>query len=108
MRIDHAKRGILCKVIPGALILNIVVIKFIAPKIDEAPARCIDNITISTAGPPCPEVESGAYSVQPGPAPPSTKPEPTSRINEGTNNQKLRLFILGNAISGAPMSKGTK
>ncbi len=50
--IDHAKRGILCNVIPGALILKIVVMKFIAPNIDEAPARCIESITMSTAGPP--------------------------------------------------------
>ena len=34
---DQANKGILCKVIPGALILRIVVIKFIAPKIDDAP-----------------------------------------------------------------------
>ena len=82
--------------------------KFIAPRIEEAPARCIDKITMSTAGPACPDVESGAYMVQPGPAPPSTNPEPTSRMIEGTNNQKLRLFILGKAMSGAPISKGTK
>ena len=62
--------------------LNIVVMKFIAPSIDDAPARCIDSMTMSTAGPPCPEVERGAYSVHPGPAPPSTKPEPTNNINE--------------------------
>ena len=34
---------------------------------------------MSTAGPPCPDVESGAYKVHPGPAPPSTNPDPTSR-----------------------------
>jgi hypothetical protein len=28
-------------------------------------------------------------------------------IKEGGNNQKLILFILGNAISGAPIIKGT-
>ena len=95
-------------VIPGALILNIVVIKFIAPKIEEAPAKCIDKITISTAGPACPAVESGAYIVQPGPAPPSTNPEPISKIIEGTKSQKLKLFILGKAISGAPINNGTK
>ena len=50
IKIDQAKSGILCIVIPGARMLNIVVIKFIAPKIEEAPARCIDNIAISIQG----------------------------------------------------------
>jgi F0F1-type ATP synthase membrane subunit b/b' len=36
----HTNRGILCIVIPGALIFKIVVMKFIAPKIDEIPAKC--------------------------------------------------------------------
>ena len=52
INIDHANKGILCIVIPGALMLNMVVIKLMAPSIDEAPAKCIDKITISTAGPP--------------------------------------------------------
>ena len=93
---------------PGALILNIVVIKLIAPSIEEAPAKCIDKITMSTAGPACPEVDKGAYIVQPGPAPPSTKPEPINNIMDGTRSQKLKLFILGNAMSGAPINNGTK
>ena len=52
---DQTKRGILCNVIPGVLILKIVVIKFIAPRIEEAPARCKLKIAISTAGPACPK-----------------------------------------------------
>jgi hypothetical protein len=36
---DHTNRGVWSHVIPGARILIIVVIKFTAPKIDEAPAR---------------------------------------------------------------------
>lgn len=35
----HTNNGNLCIVIPGALILTIVVMKFIAPKIDEIPAK---------------------------------------------------------------------
>jgi len=38
-KIDHTNRGILSNVIPGARILNIVVIKFIAPRIEEIPAK---------------------------------------------------------------------
>src|SRR5664279_4301649 len=58
-RTDHANSGILCRVIPGARILKMVVMKLIAPRIDDAPAMCIDRITKSTAGPGCPDVESG-------------------------------------------------
>jgi hypothetical protein len=50
---DHTNRGNLSKVIPGALILIIVVIKFIAPIIEEAPAQCKLNIAISTDPPEC-------------------------------------------------------
>ena len=35
----HTNNGNLCIVIPGARIFIIVVIKFIAPKIDEIPAK---------------------------------------------------------------------
>ena len=38
-KIDQTNKGILCRVIPGARILKIVVMKFAAPSIDEAPAR---------------------------------------------------------------------
>jgi hypothetical protein len=36
----QTNKGILCIVIPGVLMFKIVVMKFIAPKIDEIPARC--------------------------------------------------------------------
>jgi len=36
---DHTNKGILSIDIPGALIFKMVVIKFIAPIIEEAPAR---------------------------------------------------------------------
>ena len=45
---------------PGARMLKIVVMKLIAPRIDEAPAMCSDRIAKSTAGPGWPEVDSGA------------------------------------------------
>ena len=58
-------------IVSGVLILKIVVIKFIAPNIDDAPARCKLKIAISTAGPECPKLlERGGYIVQPVPAPP--------------------------------------
>ena len=59
-RTDHTNSGIRCMVMPGARMLKIVVMKLIAPRIDEAPARCSDRMAKSIAGPGCPEVESGA------------------------------------------------
>jgi hypothetical protein len=47
-------------VMPGARMLKIVVMKLIAPMIEDAPARCSARIAKSIAGPGCPEVESGA------------------------------------------------
>ncbi|OIQ69061.1 hypothetical protein GALL_493410 [mine drainage metagenome] len=59
-RIDHTNSGILCRVMPGARMLKIVVMKLMAPRIDEAPARWIDRMAKSTAGPGWPDVDSGA------------------------------------------------
>jgi len=50
---DQTNRGNLSSVNPGALILNIVVIKFIVPIIDEAPAQCKLKMAISTDPPEC-------------------------------------------------------
>jgi hypothetical protein len=47
----QTNKGILCIVIPGARILIIVVIKFRAPKIEAAPAKCKLKIAKSTAEP---------------------------------------------------------
>ena len=59
-RIDHTNSGILCRVMPGARMLKIVVMKLIAPMIEAAPARWSEKIAKSTAGPTEPLVESGA------------------------------------------------
>ena len=50
-RIDHTNSGILCSVMPGARMLKIVVMKLMAPRIEEAPARCSDRMAKSIAGP---------------------------------------------------------
>src|SRR6202012_3287176 len=91
-RIDQTNSGILCRVMPGARMLKIVVMKLMAPRIEEAPARCSDRMAKSTAGPGWPEVDSGAYMVQPGPTrlargSPSTKVEITSRVKEAGSSQ---------------------
>ena len=56
-KIDQANNGILCKVIPGVRMFKIVVIKLIAPNIEEAPAICKLSIAKSIAGPGCPVFE---------------------------------------------------
>ncbi|MGY4327963.1 hypothetical protein ACVWWG_002380 [Bradyrhizobium sp. LB7.2] len=111
-RIDHTNSGILCRVMPGARMLKMVVMKLIAPRIEEAPARWIDRIAKSTAGPGWPEVDSGAYIVQPAPTPlapgsPSTKVDISSSANEAGSSQNEMLFMRGNAMSGAPIISGT-
>ena len=58
--IDHTNSGILCRVMPGARMLKMVVMKLIAPRIELAPARWSEKIAMSTAGPDEPEVDSGA------------------------------------------------
>jgi hypothetical protein len=51
MKTAQTNKGILCIFIPGALIFITVVIKFIAPKIDDAPAKCKLKIAKSTEPP---------------------------------------------------------
>src|SRR6201990_3079274 len=109
---DHTNNGILCRVMPGARMLKIVVMKLIAPRIDDAPARCSDRMAKSTAGPGWPDVDSGAYMVQPAPTPfapgsPSTKVEQSKSAEEAGDRQKEMLFMRGNARSGAPIISGT-
>jgi hypothetical protein len=47
----HPKRANLCSLIPGLLIFNIVVIKFMAPSRLLIPDKCNANIARSTLGP---------------------------------------------------------
>lgn len=106
IKIDQTKSGIVENLIEGFILIE-VVIKLIAPKIDEIPARCKEKIEISTAFPEWNILfERGGYTVHPVPAPLSISiPDRRNRI-EGGSNQNLRLFIRGNAISGAPIING--
>ena len=70
--IAQTNSGILCKVIPGARMLKMVVMKFAAPNIDPAPAKCNERIAKSIDIPGVPSLpDIGGYIVQPTPAPPS-------------------------------------
>ena len=51
---DHRNNGMRNIVMPGARMLTIVAMKLIEPMIEDAPARCIDRITKSAAGPGVP------------------------------------------------------
>jgi hypothetical protein len=83
--------------------------KLIAPIKLLVPARWREKIAYSTAGPGLYRlVDKGGYIVQPvpTPGPPIVKVD-SSRVKLKGNNQKLILFILGNAISGAFIISGT-
>jgi len=78
---------------PGARILRIVVMKLIAPKIDEKPAAKRPMMIKSKAGPGEPLVESGGYMTQPPPKPlplaePGTKKLIKRQISAVGSNQK--------------------
>jgi hypothetical protein len=104
----QTNNGIRSSFIPLDRIFITVVIKFTAPRIDEAPARCNEKMAISTDGPACAMfLASGGYTVHPVPAPFSTAADETSRIKEGGSSQNLMLFSRGNAISGAPSIRGS-
>lgn len=51
--------------------------------------------------------DKGGYTVHPVPAPDSLIPPNISKVIEGGRSQNLILFIRGNAMSGAPIIKGT-
>lgn len=104
----HTNRGIRSRRIPFHRMLIIVVIKLIAPRIEDTPARCREKIARSTEGPEWAKfLARGGYTVHPVPAPFSTAAEDTNRISEGGRSQNLMLFNRGNAISGAPSIRGT-
>ena len=51
-------------------------------------------------------VDKGGYIVHPVATPFETYPLINNKVIDGTKNQNLRLFIRGNAISGADSIKG--
>src|SRR4029078_3898579 len=85
-----------------------VVMKLIAPRIDDAPAKCSDRMAKSMAGPGVPLGESGAERAQPVPMPldpgaPGMNSEVSSRAKDAGSSQKEMLFRRGRAMSGAPI-----
>jgi hypothetical protein len=105
----HPNKASLCNLIPGLLMFNIVVIKFIAPNKLLTPDKCKAKIAKSTLGPLWLCIpDNGGYKVQPVPAPFSIVAANKNRIKLGGSNQKLMLLSLGNAMSGPPTKRGNK
>lgn len=108
IRTLHTNKGIRSKEEEADRILIIVVIKLIAPKIEEIPAKWREKMVKSTD---CPLwnnwLDKGGYTVHPVPLPLSVNEDINKNISEGGRSQKLILFIRGKAISGAPIIMGT-
>src|ERR1700744_5509957 len=103
---DQTNSGILCSVMPGARMLKIVVMKFIAPSNELIPAKCSANNVQSMPGPGSyVAFDSGGYSVQPEPDSPISSPV-TIRQKAGGSSQKLMLLRRGKAMSGEPIISG--
>lgn len=108
IRTDQTNRGVWYCEVAGGFMLMIVVMKLIAPRIEETPARWSEKMVRSTEAPAWAKFPArGGYTVHPVPAPASTPEEARRSKKEGGRSQKLILFIRGNAISGAPIIRGT-
>ena len=96
---------------PGARMLKIVVMKLIAPRIDEAPARWIEKIAKSIAGPVWPDGRERRIDRPAGRHPGRARRPRTSSVSssakEATSSQNEMLFMRGKAMSGAPIIIGT-
>ena len=101
----QTNNGICINDIPGARILNTVAIILIAPIIEDIPRKWTANMRNGNASPVC--NTKGGYIVHPpaGP-PPCINIVLKSNAKANGSIQKLMLFILGKAISGAPIIKG--
>src|SRR5438876_7742513 len=92
-------------VMPGARMFTMVTMTLMAPRIEEAPIRWIEKISIGKDAPVC--STSGGYMVQPpAGAPPGTNSDDSSSVNANGRIQKLKLLRRGSAMSGAPICIG--
>jgi len=106
INIDHTNKDNLT-ILKFPFIFIIVVIKFIAPKIELKPAICKEKIAKSIDTPLWNKfLVKGGYTVQPAPTPPPDIIEHDIKKIEGINNQNVKFFARGNAISGILINKG--
>jgi hypothetical protein len=108
IKTDHTNKGMESIDIEEDRIFIIVVIKLMAPKMEEIPAKCRLKMAKST------DVlewniisERGGYTVHPVPAPVPAKADIVKKVRDGGSSQNLILFIRGKAISCAPIIMGT-
>lgn len=107
IRTAQTNKGVWYWEMAAGFMLTIVVMKLIAPRIEEIPAKWREKIVRSTDAPAWARFPArGGYTVHPVPAPASTPEEVNKRRNEGGRSQKLMLFIRGKAMSGAPIIRG--
>ena len=105
---DQTNKGTRSRRSPFHRIFITVVIKFSAPRIDEAPAKCREKMAKSTDAPAWAIfLERGGYTVHPVPTPFSTAADITRSVRDGGKSQNDILLSRGNAISGAPSISGT-
>lgn len=108
MRTDHTNSGVWYCDRAGGFMLMAVVIKLIAPRMEDTPARCREKMARSTEAPAWARLPAkGGYTVHPVPTPASTVEDARSSRKDGGRSQKLMLFMRGNAMSGAPIIRGT-
>lgn len=108
IRTDHTNSGVWYCDRAGGFMLMAVVIKLIAPRMEEIPAKWREKMVRSTDAPAWARLPAnGGYTVHPVPAPASTVAEAKRRRKDGGSSQKLMLFMRGKAMSGAPIIRGT-
>ena len=104
---DHGNIGTFLGFCFLGRMLIIVAIKFAAPRMDLAPAKCREKIVISTGGPLWAMIlDKGGYTVHPVPAPFSTIDLARRRISAGIRSHSLILFIRGKVMSGEDRVNG--
>ena len=87
--------------------LMIVVIKLMAPRIEETPARCREKMVRSTEAPAWARLPArGGYTVQPVPAPASTIEDARSNRKEGGRSQNLYYLSEGMLCQGLQLLEG--
>src|SRR3979490_2777862 len=84
---------------PGARMFTMVTMTLMAPRIEEAPIRWMEKISIGKDAPVC--SASGGYRVQPpAGAPPGTNSEDSSSVNANGRIQKLKLLRRALVLAG--------
>lgn len=108
IRTDQMKRWVWYCERAGGFMLMAVVMKLMAPRIEDTPSRWREKIARSTEAPVRARLPAkGGYMAYPVPDPASTADKASSSKKDGGSNQKLMLLMHRNAMPGAPIITGT-